>query len=1504
MASSSTRYQSFQTDWQKTVAWAQSQGIKPSSYLPIYQKDASNLLQHGNAMSQGARTREVLTAAGMGLTQVPQDNPSPTNVIGNVQHNAWQVFTGLNPISVVKNIFDTVTNTVEHPMGEIAQPLFDVAKENTVDLFNSAKRTQDANAFASIVQGNHNALAFVPGVIDASYLTQGKAGLKHMATSPITTILDVLPIGKLSGGLVSRVGGDFAAETAARAGVTTEELKGMSAGQLAWKITKNAKLPKALGGGEKRLGLNVPTAEGVITPKYAQQTIGEFVSDLRTHFGAGAEQAQINKAIRVHEQVGMRQKIAILRPFNQAWGKLSKEQTLATNQYLTTEYHITDFRPDNVILDDPRFTPEQKDAIEQTIQLDHFITQQSLAAGELKAVMTKAGPEIYLLGPGSRARDVEVAAANMERLQQRFEAAAHQANELMDKTSEVDAIMMRFFDQVSKFRAFVHDAIADSLPDIAQGNPAYDKLTEALPGDKKPGVLGRGKKTQVAQANKKNLETFLGLDEHTEQRVYRGGTHEAEPYSGDRTQWSTVEKTAYDEAYKTLQYELRRANPGTEINPTKAQVTKLAIKRLRITNDVRDVRVHAPVSAQTAQVISDLVSKGGIIDQAVEAFDAQDWEKLRAITQVAHDKFNTKTLNSPTRSAQLAQLNAMVDGLYKYARTRANVTQKLHSLWTGEKTVTKKTKKGTLTTKETVTRGSRFLVAKKNSLAELAAQVEEANKAFLDASVHNPPAVWDNYKKIEFDRQLIAHEEGKRVVQEAVSHLRQQGMSETDLKTLQENPQIIIEMGGLSAIMSYENHVLPNVDSEVAAEINKGIEEQIFSLRQQGMKPLYLATLHPHDRIEGTGAELYNITIGKTSIRRQQSTFEKAMDTAHGTIYNFQAGMNKAVHEAVVRDHEIEFQNKDMGQFLYNRSDLEHLIRMNFVDEMRERGIIPDESGARTADYISFVNDKLAEWNLQSYDPTSIFSTGNPSVLGKGETLIDGHILDGLTKSFQKVGSNNAFIKGYDKATGVFRTSILGYSPRFTAHIVLGGTMMLAGKSSPAALLHIGDAWRMTKAFTRGETIPEDILTKIAGQHVVEDITTDKLYTHNSTQEGDADIVLQHAMGHSAAQFAIQARIAQLFGKDAADLKHPDFLTHWLKVVPEFNYRITRFSTNLQRSIAFLDGLHHAAKKDSFYVDTFDEELGKTVRVKHDMTPQQAMDEAMQHTERVMGDVRNMTPIEFNYLTRAFPFWAWSNHVLHYVLQYPGDHPYRAMFLSQMSRISAQEQPEGLPLRSQLLFFLGNPDQSGNVSAIDMRAANPLRDTASYFGISGWLSGLNPVLTAPFASVDPNITFGTNVLYPNISYSDIYGSNEANPQGTPLGTLEGIVPEVSALDSALNLSGQYAYLQKGDRNAYIKKVFESLGFPWMPQHLNLKQIAGTNELDRYNQAKKAASNFWTSGDPSQLAGYANVPDPRNADYSISAQDLINLYNVTNASIGGLGGGSVQAVTPDLKSPKY
>ena len=92
-------------------------------------------------------------------------------------------------------------------------------------------------------------------------------------------------------------------------------------------------------------------------------------------------------------------------------------------------------------------------------------------------------------------------------------------------------------------------------------------------------------------------------------------------------------------------------------------------------------------------------------------------------------------------------------------------------------------------------------------------------------------------------------------------------------------------------------------------------------------------------------------------------------------------------------------------------------------------------------DLLDFAAEKMRDWGLKEFDPESMFGFRAPR-WGSGKVYLD----ENLTKAVEKISSGEGFLKGgvIEKGTKLFRYSILGLSPRYTAHILFGGTVLLA----------------------------------------------------------------------------------------------------------------------------------------------------------------------------------------------------------------------------------------------------------------------------------------------------------------------------------------------------------------------------------------------------------------------------------------------------------------------------
>lgn len=1451
MAKQYSNLQNFQYAWAKTYAYAKQQGIPQSAIQPVFEADSQSLLTTGNPKySQAERIQAIGAAYGLApTTALPQDNPSPSDVLGNVYHNVSEIFTGLNPYtgfnsgSIAKNLWDTVTHSVEDPKS-VVMPGIDWAIATTpAFLVGSQNKEAAKQDFTSEVMSDHNLWAFVPGAVDEAQLYRGKQGLRYMADNPVTSILDIMPLTRVPMKILART--DTGAAIAAKAAIAPEELGHQLPGQLAWKLIKNRPT--------NMLRPVLDENKNVIIPR---MTVGETVDAFRNFFSSGREQAEINKSVSVHTEQGTREVQALAGPFVKAWNSIkTDEEKIGVYNYLKNEYRQTDFRPVSQIVSDDKWSLEQKDAIDKTLAFDHWRKDTRLNAGDLVLVHTPYGLELYLEG-GVAATAVRAARDQMEAALAALEKGSRKFRALLVQQQNLDSIVGSQIARVTALRQNIFDSIQASLgdPSISTG-PVADKLRSVLPTAQKW--------TRTTQQKSKNLEAFLGLDERTEDRVYRGAGKEVAPFTGQRSEWTDAERSAWYESEKMLTKTL----PD---KPTRAQIKHQATLRLKLTGAAKEVKVHAPVPAGVASVMLEVAGPHGLVAQIIEAFNNQEMDKLKDLTAVADRKLSGKAFQSPTRSPGLVQLQDDVKALKKYAANRQKVGELLKKHWYGVDKNGKKIKSGPWATSK--------------SLSYLVKDVGRTTDRFKVVSTKNPPAIWNSLFQQETARLWIEHEAGRVSADAAIETLRTLGVKSDVLDKLGSDPQALREMIYMSSKVSLENPMLENVEYGVAREIAASAYESIADMRARGLEPLYMTNLSIFDQIGDEHGKLFNIFMGRTGVKKESALHEKSFEPT-ASVNNMVAAMLKEVKEYVIHNHELDFQEHDVQHFLFDRVGLEPAIWKTFQQEFDELVLTNHQMNPQ-----AFFEKKLEDMNLKAYDPRTMFSVHNPRFDG-GEFYIDKDIAKALTAQFSPTATVfDPISKIAGKGTALFRESILGYSPRYLAHIAIGGSALIFARAHPSLLKHISEGAHIAWS----KRLPEDIQARYALKP--EDYF--KMQSHGSNQEGWSENILRHAQGYSAGQLVIQEWIGKLFGQDSLENFRESYLKFALHVIPNITYRMTRFTTNMQEAAVCLDGIERAG--DHFYETTRNSD-GEVIRVRRDMTQEQRLHAGAQAVDKVMGDVLAMAPIERQILTRLFPFWSWTKHILRYVATYPNDHPYRAMMYSQLSRISAQEEPAGLPLRTQLLFFLNEPNSSGQVNAIDVRAANPLRDTASYMTLGGWLSAMNPIITAPLAKVNPNFTFGSNVLYPNVQYNQIYGSNEAGESGTWLNSAEQIVPEVTALDQAFNLSGQFNYLQgKGERAKLQYKVMQSLNIPFLDeQSINLRQISATQEVDRYKIAEQAARDAWDSGNFSQLQGYSTVPDPRNTQNEITPARLEAVYR----SYSGTGLPS-SAVAPSIPSPTY
>lgn len=1388
--------QQFTQKWNKVVEYAKQNNIPYNVYYPVYQQDSQRFLS-GTPMGMAETLQAVQAAYGLTpATALPSDQANPANVPQNVVHNAQNIFTGLMGVftgSFEKNVWDTVTNTLEHP-STVYGMFYGKTPTDANGKEISGYWQQNVANFENTVNRPHTIWSFIPGFNDLAGLMAGKAGVKQLADNPLTTLLDVLPLGRA---IPKTIAADAEAATKAgvedaasqklvnRLGVTTNEIKKMDSIQLGYRLLKSTspKIP----------GTHVPDAvvrDAAGNPiDIRPALLGERIEAYRNMLGAGASQAEAIKGAILLSGKGTRLAESLLRPVDTAFNNLKDDERLMAMKALQDDH-----RPESDVVNDNKYPPNVQEALQTVYDYGRYAQALKLSTGKLITIETPFGVEVY---------DAEIA----PRVQAaRDQAMAGQAT--LDKASkpfDATTAKMQFADmRTSGQFALLDQAVTAIYGTIRQQDPALAGIGHGIGGSKNDILWDR-----VVETQSDTVRNLLGFPKKGASAAIAG------------------------------------------MLPSLKGATK---KGLRGANVVRDITQH------DANALKALLSPGGLLDRIVQARKDEDWIALSKYTTAAIRKFKNQTFDSLDPNGYLAQIRRLTEGIHKYAVTRERDMRALTRMMYGT--------------------GDARMIAKgkylKGSIMDLTKKAADGHQHFIEVATRTAPGVWRNQYLTLYVEHLMTLMDSAKLADSAKKALVSKGFEETVAEKLTQDPRTIIELVVRSSKNTLENNMMPDIPYGIAKQASDEAYQELAELRARGPEyaPAYIPSLSPHDVVRGLEGG-YNVFIGNIVPKSVSSTFARAFDFT-SSIYDVQLAIRKDALEQITHDVTHEYVNEFVLPHLLDGGAFREIIGKTVQFEMEANLAKFQETGVLESTVDALIEKKIKDMGYVAINPKTHFGTFSYSQLMDKPYYIHENMLKAIDKSIDHFQFP---AQGFwDKGTKVFRFSILGLSPRYTMHILAGGTALVAYRGHASMLMPniLKEGWH---AAIHGQ-LSDDLIAKYPN--------SPDILTTAADQEGQADILFHRAAGYQGGHGVIQETMDKLPGANT--------VLKYMKAAATANTRFTRAIVRMQRTVVYLDGAARAVRTGHFdelvterTLDKNGEQLihpttGKPmyhqVQRRSDMTPEQAHEEGMKALNQVMGDLRHMTPLERSWFVRIFPFYGWTKHVLTYVMTYPIDHPYRAMVLSNLANMQSEDIASGLPTRIQLLFFLGTPDQYGNVSAVDARYLDPLRDTANYASIQGFFQSLNPIASAPMAYLDPQAVFGANELYPNVSYSQLYGVKEAGAQGNLWNVAEGFAPQLTALDQAYNLSGQYAYLKTADPQAFTKKIFQSLNIPFFQvQQINLRQIAAQNEMDRFTIAANAAYEAASTGNLSGSGGLDNniyaypanaqLPDPLNTQYTVT-----------------------------------
>ena len=449
----------------------------------------------------------------------------------------------------------------------------------------------------------------------------------------------------------------------------------------------------------------------------------------------------------------------------------------------------------------------------------------------------------------------------------------------------------------------------------------------------------------------------------------------------------------------------------------------------------------------------------------------------------------------------------------------------------------------------------KVLAAEEVPHGELVAQVTayaKAVKKYHDALFDHPADKYRDPFVALWKRRLMQMEDTaamKVVTEKFLSKKEKDKQSQAAIDNIRNDEGYLAEY-----MMMHWKEILrqPDLEPEVARDATRAMREYRDDSRQElkllisrGYKVPYIpsATVFTEDLGGHSISAVLHKGIKKPDIEKAKSW------SLTPTTDDFAVGINKAVVQELDRQAKIHLLEDTLQPMLTKGSDLASFLELNINMAGRARitgGTAPREFAvaAREMGFSKFkVKDFLGGGSLPRWGSEDMYLPTE------------------VVRALEKIGerqSRNLLTMG----NKVFRYSILGLSPRFDAHVIFGGAMMLALRSTPyiARPDLIREAWRAMK----DGTLPMSGLG-----HPVEESVQSPVGIMNATNQLILD-EFHRLSGHDAINMGIGEHIEVRQGVSRYAAKP----IHALRALADMNFRFNRHVRALQYSMAWTDALH------------------------------------------------------------------------------------------------------------------------------------------------------------------------------------------------------------------------------------------------------------------------------------------------------------------------------------------
>ena len=1435
MAQKKPADQTYAKGWLQTDAWARANGMSDKAISAVFAMDYSNFSTSGSPMSTVQRAVAISAANDPNNVYTsPTQNPSVASVLGNVRHDLGSITTGFMPQNFIKGSWHMLANSFDdiiHPSRLFSRQGIAMAFQNTL-------------------------LSLIPGAADFGEVLGSSSvgkGFEYLLQHPLISAVDLLPVGFSKVGTKAAMESESVAKLAAKAGFTRDLARETSLGKFVIKtalgqVTKDSPIgivTTPLGREINKLSplgqlhnfmnntMVAPIVKDMVSSwmkagRLGRSTDDALYGDVFRQLASlpDSVKEEVNAIYTRHETTG-EDLPSMLDPKNPMFSDAAKNTvTFLYKDFIPHQFEQMLFRGDVVEMR----LPSGRTAVYAKASTNNNIFKAQAAVRLSMKSLIEVGHKFR-----DHASTLELSNLLLkDQLAPDLEKQIGIVRELVDTHDpELSKNVVRS-DANNKVRGYrVFGVKRDIIKKFVGVNGNLERLVDHVKAAEYHEAVVYSK-ALLGRMDKWGAESFdsKDFDELTQLRRTVLAIHDWAD-NAERSQEDMIAMAGFKEGQITaVEMQEREQHKRELLDDLRVQHDN-SIADLKLSHNMHLNELPAEANAHISNLQADIPKAARLGDAGLQREIANTKEKLRIAKaelkgkQTAEMKALKKENASEykIKDAEMSKENAERPGEYRQALAQY------------QKAVDKSNKE-VWKNPEDSTRNLRYELTKKYMFETL------VNKTDLDGAT-----------------TIAAH---AKIVQAMIkARAEKLGYKDNEIAQVLTDPGLMTSAAieTLEEIRTNPDNIWdPNIQ-EVAAKIfaksERAAIDHINIMYARGAKFFWAPAIGATERVSDDLRPL----IGKGEPHVDAAM--KRSNRFQNHRYDIIAALDKTAHQMTLRDITAHFTTEFLQPHVLTYTELKTIL-----EEYTAKN--PEEAGRRglKGSLLSAREDLQAQhgdademaraFGFVPFDAQRMLGFV-PENWKKQKVYIQQTLLKGMDaiNAEQKKGYGGV----WDKITGTYKMSVTGLSPRYTMHITFGQMMMLAADSS----------WR---AFT-----PK--LVSQAYRALKEGTNPEEIYRHTNLGPGKLDQAFgafnYHAgnkMGELIAQENYDELMDQMGGEKLnwADrtIKEKINPTLYLKAVARANYKLTSMVTDMYTSIAYLD---HASKAEDtgFYVD---EVTGKKMA----MTRERAMHEGIQHVAAVFGDLDRMSPIERTILRKVFPFYGWQSHILKYILHMGMDNPQRSMVLSLMAYDASENVPPGLPQRIQFLFFLGKPGQYGLQPTVDLRFMDPFRDVSNFTTLAGFFQSLNPIIGAAGSMLNPQQTYGTNTLYPTLSYSDLYGTKVAGSQGNLITAAEQFVPQVGALQQAMSLAHTTRQLTRRP-NAFYKTIFESLGVPFLQlQDVSKQQIQASVGVARYEVAKQAAATAFQTGQFGTLQGYTYVPNPLNAAIPITPQQLEAIYN--------------------------